>query len=103
VISVHPLYPDIGKHDGPNPWRYFIRSATFRTQFSNISPERSFELITLHASRHKTGPVLSAHVMLQDVIGNDWDFHIESFSTGHALLTFGYPVRQLSRPVRLGP
>jgi hypothetical protein len=94
MISVHPRYADIGKHEGPNPWRYFIRSAAFRTQFSTVSPEKAFELITLHASGRKTGPVFSAHDVLQDVLESAWEFQIESFSTKHALLTFGFPIRQ---------
>jgi len=93
VISVHPRYPEIGKHDGPKPWRYFIRSAAFRTQFATVSPEKSFELITLHATGRKTGPILSAQDILRDAIGNDWEFKIESFSTKYALLTFGFPIR----------
>ena len=94
MVSVHPHYPDIGKHDGPTPWRYFIRSVAFQTQFSTISPEKSFALIKLHARGQKTGPVFSAQDVLKDVIGDNWEFQIESFSTKHALLTFGFPIRQ---------
>ena len=96
VVSVHPRYPDIGKHEGPTPWRYFIRSAAFSTQFSTVSPEKSFELITLHASNRKTGPIFTAQDILKDVIGNDWEFQIDSFSTKHAVLTFGFPIQQRS-------
>ena len=96
VVSVHPRYPDIGKHDGPTPWRYFIRSAAFSAQFSTLSPGKLFELITLHASGRKTGPVFTAHDVLKDAFGNDWEFQIESFSTKYALLTFGFPIRQRS-------
>lgn len=90
LISEHPFYPEIGKHDGPMPWKYFIRSAAFRTQFSNITPADVFELIQQHATRVKSGPVFTAQILLRDVIGNDWEFKIESFSTTHALLTFGF-------------
>lgn len=96
IVSVHPHHPEIGKHDGPNPWRYFIRSDGFRTQFSNVSPEKAFELITLHASHRKTGPVFSAQDVLEDALGNSWEFQIHSFSTKHALLTFGFPIRACS-------
>lgn len=101
MISVHPRYPEIGKHDGPMPWRYFIRSAAFQTQFSNVSPEKAFELITLYASRRKTGPIVDAQDVLPDVLGNRWEFQLESFSTSHALLTFGIALTQrplVSRP-----
>ena len=103
VVSVHPHYPDVGKHDGPTPWRYFIRSSAFRTQFSTFTPEVSFELITLHASRRRTGPVFTVQDVIKDVIGNDWEFQIESFSTKHALLTFGFPIRQRPLVMRTGP
>jgi Zn-dependent peptidase ImmA (M78 family) len=94
MISVHPRYPEIGKHDGPMPWRYFIRSAAFRTQFSNVAPEQAFELITLYASRRRKGPIFEAQDVLPDVIGNHWEFQLESFSTTHALLTVGVALKQ---------
>ena len=103
MISIHPRYPDIGKHDGPMPWRYFIRSAAFRTQFSMVSPEQVFELITLHASGRRTGPIFSAQEVLQDAIGDTWEFQIDSFSTKHALLTFGFTVRRRSSLVPANP
>jgi hypothetical protein len=93
MVSIHSHHPDIGKHDGPKPWRYFIRSTAFQMQFSNVSPEISYRLIATHARTQKTGPVFSAHDILQDVAGNSWEFQIESFSTKHALLTIGFPTR----------
>lgn len=89
MVSVHPHYPEIGKHDGPMPWRYFIRSAAFQTQFSNVSAEQAFQLVTRYASRRKTGPIFDAQDALPDLTGNHCEFRIESFSTSHALLTFG--------------
>ncbi|MHB8416252.1 MAG: hypothetical protein ACYDB1_12920, partial [Acidiferrobacteraceae bacterium] len=103
LISAHPRHPDIGKHDGPNPWCYFIRSAAFQTQFSSVSPEAVFELITRHATGRKTGPVLSAQDVIHDVLGNVWEFQIESFSTQYALLTFGIPIRHRPSLVPTGP
>lgn len=94
MISVHPRYPEIGKHDGPMPWRYFIRSAAFRTQFSNVAPEQAFELIARYASRRKAGPIVDAQDVLPDVTGTHWEFQLESFSTTHALLTFGVVTNQ---------
>lgn len=90
MISEHPFYPEIGKHDGPMPWKYFIRSATFRTQFSNIPPEKVFELIKFHANRRKSGPILASQDLLLDVTGKDREFQIESFSTTYSLLTLGF-------------
>ncbi|MBU6507984.1 MAG: hypothetical protein KGQ82_10840, partial [Alphaproteobacteria bacterium] len=101
MISVHPHYPEIGKHDGPEPWRYFIRSAAFRTQFSNVAPEQAFGLIARYATRRKKGPIVDAQDVLTDVAGIHWEFRLESFSTTYALLTFGAAMKQ--RPLVAPP
>lgn len=97
IISVHPLHLTIGRHDGPEPWRYFIRSPTFRTQFTAVSPSDAYNLVTRAATNRKTGPVGVADGILPDANGDSWEFRIESFSTGHALLTLGVAERR--RPV----
>jgi hypothetical protein len=94
VISVHPRHQDIGAHEGPDPWRYYIRSEAFRNQFATTEPVTVYELIKKHASSRRTGPVFTAQNVLADVNGQEWIFQLESFSTGHALLTCGYPVRK---------
>lgn len=93
MISVHPHHPDVGSHDGPDPWRYFIRSPAFHTQFSNVSAACAFEIIRQYAGFRKTGPIFHAEHIIQDILGNMWEFNIESFSTMHALLTYGIPIR----------
>jgi hypothetical protein len=102
VISIHPRHPTIGQHDGPNPWRYFIRSAAFRSQFGSVTAEDTFELIARFASYRKTGPMLCTDHILSDVVSDEWEFRIESFSTGHAVLTYGYPLRRRSILVAVG-
>jgi hypothetical protein len=97
VISIHPKHPSVGQHDGPDAWRYFIRSQGFRSRFGNVLPEDLYPLIERHVSHRKTGPVLAADEVLTDTAGALWEFHLESFSNGHALLTVGY----LLRPHRL--
>lgn len=94
LISVHPHHTEIGAHDGADPWRYFIRSALFRTQFANVAPADVFGLIARHASRRRTGPILSAEDILADATGKVFEFRIESFSNNYALLTLGYPLRE---------
>ena len=94
VISIHPHHSDIGSHDGPNPWRYFIRSAAFRAQFSTIEPHTVFGLITLSANIKRTGPIFSEAHTISDANGENWEFQVEAFSTGHALLTIGFPLRR---------
>src|SRR5258708_10926345 len=102
IVSVHPRHPDIGRHDGPYPWRYYIRSAAFRTQFPEIGPKEAFELVSLYASDRKTGPVFGAVHVLRDTLGDDWEFQIESFSTKHALLTLGFAIRRYFGLIAVG-
>jgi hypothetical protein len=94
VISIHPKHPAIGQHSGSSPWRYFIRSAAFRSQFATLSADDAFASIAKLATARKTGPVISDESVMRDAAGDDWIFRIEAFSTGHALLTIGSPVRR---------
>lgn len=103
IISIHPRHPKVGEHGGPKPWRYFIRSPAFLTQFSSISADDVFAVVTQQATYRRVGPVCSTGHILTDVIGNDWEFHILSHSTGHALLTLGYPVQRRSIVVAASP
>jgi len=96
MISVHPNDPNIGAHDGASPWRYFIRSGAFRTQFSNVKPAEVYRLVAHHASYRKRGPVLETHDFLTDIAGEAWEFTIEGFSNSHALLTLGCALRKRS-------
>lgn len=102
VISNHPHHLDVGQHDGPDPWRYYIRSPAFRAQFSTVGPEEVYKLIRKYASNRRTGPIFSAQHILTDSNGGLWEFQIESFSTKHALLTFGYPIRRYECVISVG-
>ena len=93
VISIHPKHPTVGRHDGPDAWRYFIRSLGFRSRFGKVLPEHLYPLIERLSSQRKTGPVFVADELLTDAAGASWEFRLESFSTGHALLTVGYALR----------
>jgi len=89
MISCHPRHPAIGKHDGPDPWRYFIRSAAFKTQFSNVTPSQAYLLVSAHVDNRTRGPVLSADDVIVDVSGTQWEFHMEAFSNTHCVMTYG--------------
>lgn len=93
VISIHPKHPTIGQHDGADAWRYFIRSLGFRSRFANVLPEHLYPVIERLSSHRKTGPVFAADEPMTDAAGVTWDFRLESFSTGHALLTVRYALR----------
>ena len=90
LISIHPHYPEIGSHDGPKPWRYFIRSEAFARQFSKITPKAVFEIVSTHASRRRAGPIFAAEDVVKDDLGVEWEIVLECFSTTHAVLTLGY-------------
>jgi hypothetical protein len=89
IVSCHPRFPEIGAHDGADPWRYFIRSPGFRTQFPGVTPEGAFVLITRHCTNRKKGPIFQATDVLENAIGEKWEFSVECFSTTHAVLTLG--------------
>lgn len=89
MISIHPLFPEIGAHDGEEPWRYFIRSEAFRTQFPSIAPDQVYEVISKHCSNRKRGPIFEATEVIQNAIGDPWEFYIECFSNSYTVLTLG--------------
>lgn len=99
VISIHPLHPEVGSHDGTHPWRYFIRSEAFRNNFAAVDPQAAYDLIVKYATYKKVGPIFSATHVLADAADQLWEFRLESFSTKHAVLTFGYPLRKYSAQV----
>jgi Zn-dependent peptidase ImmA (M78 family) len=95
MVSNHPLFPDeIGAHDGEAPWRYFVRSAAFRIQFPGVTPADAFALVSRHCTPRKRGPVFLASDILENAIGDRWEFCIECFSTTHAVLTLATPLRK---------
>lgn len=94
MVSIHPLFPEIGAHDGPDPWRYFVRSSRFRTQFANISPEQAYQLLAANANSRKKGPLFQVSQPLDDAIGESWEFSVECFSNSYAVLTLGTVLRK---------
>lgn len=94
MVSIHPLFPEIGAHDGPDPWRYFVRSPRFRTQFANISPEQAYQLLATNSNSRKRGPLFQVSDALDDAIGESWEFSVECFSTSYAVLTLGTACRK---------
>jgi hypothetical protein len=99
MVSIHPNHPHIGKHEGADPWRYFIQSAGFRVRFASISALDAFSAVRQVASWRTKGPVGTGEYVLTDANGEQWVFHVESFCNGHAVLTFGFPLRRHSAVV----
>ena len=101
LVSVHPHYPDVGSHDGPKPWRYFIKSEAFARQFSGISPKVAYELVESHASRRKAGPIFAAQDTIRDDRGTQWEIELECFSTTHSVLTLGHVTKKRLQMVQV--
>jgi hypothetical protein len=99
MISVHPNVPTIGAHDGPDPWRYFIRSAAFQTQFSHVTAHDAYRILSTHATYQRRGPILEIETRLRDVNGVGWHFSVESFCNSHAVLTLGVAVAPVASRV----
>lgn len=89
LVSCHPRHPEIGTGTDGEKIRYFIRSEGFLDRFSNISREYAFEAVAQSASWAKRGTIVDAVHVLTDVNGDRFNFKIESFCNGHALLTMG--------------
>jgi hypothetical protein len=89
MVSHHPVFPEVGAHDGAEPWRYFIRSPAFKAQFANVTAEQAFALISSNCSNRKKGPLFEVDEVIENGIGERWKFCIECFSTTHAVLTLG--------------
>ena len=89
VVSIHPRHPQIGARNYRERPR-FIRSRRFREQFSTVTVEAAYDLVSWHARWNKGGPVIAdASDTLVDIDGSTFEFRIEAFSTHHAVLTYG--------------
>jgi hypothetical protein len=86
VVSVHPHYPP-DDFDASAPCRYFVRSAGFASQFSNITELAIFEFIRSYCNWKKAGPLGEAEAIITDDIGQSHVFFFESFCNRYETLT----------------
>lgn len=93
MMTAHPFYPSIGAGPNGEPIRYFIRSAAFKAQFSNVTPEQGHAFIRKHATRRSKGKVFDATDALVDDRGEVHEFAFDSFCNQHSLLTLAAHVR----------
>lgn len=89
LVSRHPRYPEIGSGPNGEDVRYFIRSEAFRQQFLNVRDADAFGLVCSGSTWGKRGTIVDCNRVLTDVAGSEFDFRIESFSNGYAVLTYG--------------
>jgi hypothetical protein len=89
LVSAHPKHKKIRPNgDGP-PVRHFIASPAFRREFPSMTSEPIYSILRQHVTWSSRGPVMDVEVNLQDANGEARRFHVESFCTGHAVLTRG--------------
>ena len=89
LVSAHPKQKKIRPNgDGP-PVRHFITSSAFRNKFSSTTGEDAYSILRRHITWSSRGPVMDADVELVNADGEIQRFHVESFCTGHAVLTRG--------------
>jgi hypothetical protein len=92
LVSAHPKHKKICPNgDGP-PVRHFITSHAFRTEFSTTTEDQVYSVLRKHVTWSSRGPIMDVKVNLQDANGEERRFHVESFCTGHAVLTCGVAV-----------
>ena len=89
LVSAHPRHRKIRPNgDGP-PVRHFITSAAFRREFPSTTGEQAYSILRQHMTWSSRGPVMDINVEIVDADGEARRFHVESFCTGHAVLTRG--------------
>jgi hypothetical protein len=95
----HPRFQS-EKFDPANPCRHFIRSDAFAAQFSFVSEQNVFALISEYITPRKGGPLGDATAILADDNGTEHEFSFETFSFVHECLTLGVHIRK--RPLLVG-
>jgi hypothetical protein len=98
LVSQHPRYTD-EKFDPTDPCRYFIRSATFAEQFSNVEETGSFALLRSKCNWRKYGPIANDEVVLIDDNGERHVFQLDAFHNHHETLAVFVYKRPLSKKV----
>ena len=88
IVSVHPLV--LGDNfSWLTPCRYFIRSAAFAQQFSNVTELDVFNSMRGYCSWKRRGPLGEGEVIFADANGDEHVFYFESFNNTHDTLTLG--------------
>ena len=98
TIGEHPRHP----RDDKPVVEYFVRSATFATQFPNVTEGDVWAWVCGYCAYKATGPLGTTELNIRDTNGHSHVFFIESFSNGYNVLTMAQWIRQapISFPVR---
>jgi hypothetical protein len=83
LVSQHPRQPL-----GEEPFRYFVRSRTFRDQFGDIPAMAVFNQLQTFCYGSR-GPIGESEIVFQDAAGARHVFFVETFFNSHEALTLG--------------
>ncbi len=89
MVSCHPHHPTIGSGAAGEQIRYFIRSQAFRKHFPNVTRNDVYQILRSSARWSQRGTIIDCGRVLTDASGEEFEFHVESFCNGYALLTYG--------------
>lgn len=89
LISAHPNFADIGPTEDGSGIHYFIKSEAFRQMFPAVTAIHLFELIRLHTSWKRRGPVVDGTMALVDGGGSLRKIVVDGFCNTHHVLTLG--------------
>lgn len=89
LISTHPKHADIGPTENGSGVHYFIKSAAFSLMFPAVTAAQLFELIRLHTSWKRRGPVVEGTAALMDGGGSSRTIILDGFCNTHQVLTLG--------------
>jgi hypothetical protein len=94
IISANPHRPP-KDFDPAVPCKHVIESPSFREGFGNSTELSLFGIVTSYCRRARGGPLGEKTTILTDCTGEPHEFHFESFSNRHAVLTLARHIRQL--------
>lgn len=89
LISTHPKYADIGPTKDGSGVHHFIKSAAFSRMFPAVTAAQLFDLIRLHTSWKRRGPVVEGTAALMDGGGSSRTIVLDGFCNSHQVLTLG--------------
>lgn len=101
VVGKHPHH-DRSEIDPAQPFRYFIRSRRFLSEFSSITESDAFQMIRSYCAWKKKGPLGQKELILTDDNGAEHEFLFETFSNTHDVLTLITYVRPHAVLVKAG-
>ncbi len=81
--------------DQPEPWRHFVTSKRFATEFASVTPKDLVAAVDENSIERFGGPVADFTYCLEDENGDAHEFRVQSFDNTYYLLTLFVELRRL--------